>query len=65
MNKQIYDVNNFEARATIAEAKRIREGSGGTIFAIPIEKDNPFSLYAIVTYNNPAFRIQLFPLYSR
>ena len=40
---------NFEAKS-IARAKQIRESLGGTLFAFPIEEDNPFSSYAIVMY---------------
>jgi hypothetical protein len=42
-------VINFEAKS-IARAKQIRESLGGTLFAFPIEEDNPFSSYAIVMY---------------
>jgi len=34
----------------IETAKAIREQLGGTIFAFPIEPDNPFSTYAVVVY---------------
>ena len=34
----------------IAEAKNIKKQLGGTIFAFPIEPDNPFSTYAVVVY---------------
>lgn len=34
----------------IKTAKAIREQLGGTIFAFPIEPDNPFSTYAVVVY---------------
>ncbi|MDD2212181.1 MAG: hypothetical protein PHW39_02870 [Syntrophomonadaceae bacterium] len=33
-----------------SRAKEIRESLGGTIFAFPIEEDNPFSAYAVVVY---------------
>ena len=48
--------NNVEEGAIIYEekvklrAKEIRESLGGTIFAFPIEEDNPFSAYAVVVY---------------
>jgi hypothetical protein len=32
------------------KAKGFRESLGGTIFAFPVEEDNPFSAYAIVVY---------------
>lgn len=34
----------------IENAKAIREQLGGTIFAFPIEPENPFSTYAVVVY---------------
>lgn len=40
---------------SIAKAKQFRETIGGTIFAFPIEEDNPFSSYAIVMYHGGQF----------
>lgn len=34
----------------IKEAKNLRKQLGGTIFAFPIEPDEPFSSYAVVVY---------------
>lgn len=34
----------------IAEAKNIKKQLGGTIFAFPVEPDNPYSTYAVVVY---------------
>jgi len=35
-------------KQAIETAKSIREQLGGTIFAFPIEPDNPYSTYAVV-----------------
>jgi hypothetical protein len=32
------------------KAKQLRQELGGTIFAFPLEEDNPFSRYAVVVY---------------
>lgn len=32
------------------KAEKIRQELGGTVFAFPIEEDNPFSFYAVVMY---------------
>lgn len=37
-------------KQAIETAKSLREQLGGTIFAFPIEPDNPFSTYAVVVY---------------
>lgn len=37
-------------KQAIETAKALREQLGGTIFAFPIEPDNPFSTYAVVVY---------------
>lgn len=42
-------MNNLQTQS-IAKAKQIKEQSGGTIFAFPIEESNPFSPYAVVVY---------------
>lgn len=36
-------------------AKNMREQFGGSIFAFPIEKDNPFSQYAVVVYAGDSY----------
>ncbi|WP_407308786.1 hypothetical protein [Desulfosporosinus sp. SB140] len=38
-----------EAR-TIEKAKQLRKELGGTIFAFPLEEDNPFSPYGVVVF---------------
>ena len=43
------DVNDFQAQA-IAMSKEFKEKLDGTIFAFPIEENNPFSSYAVVMY---------------
>ena len=35
---------------SIEKAKELKERLGGTIFAFPVEADNPFSSYSIVMY---------------
>ena len=35
---------------SIEKAKKLKKQLGGTIFAFPIEEDNPFSTYAVVMY---------------
>jgi len=42
-------MDSFQTQS-IERAKQFRENLGGTIFAFPIEEDNPFSPYAIVMY---------------
>lgn len=42
-------MNNLQTQS-IARAKQYRENLGGTIFAFPIQEDDPFSSYAIVMY---------------
>lgn len=37
-------------KQAIETAKSIREQLGGTIFAFPIEPENPYSTYAVVVY---------------
>ena len=37
-------------KQAIETAKNLRQQLGGTIFAFPIEPDNPFSTYAVVVY---------------
>lgn len=37
-------------KQAIEAAKSLRKQLGGTIFAFPIEPDNPFSTYAVVVY---------------
>lgn len=37
-------------KQAIETAKSLRQQLGGTIFAFPIEPDNPFSTYAVVVY---------------
>lgn len=42
-------MNNLQTQA-ITKARELKEQLGGTIFAFPIEGNNPFSAYAIVMY---------------
>lgn len=42
-------MSNFQAQS-IEKAKQLKEQLGGTIFAFPMEEDNPFSPYSIVMY---------------
>jgi hypothetical protein len=42
-------MSDFQIQS-IEKAKQFRQQLGGTIFAFPIEEDNPFSKYAVVRY---------------
>lgn len=42
-------MNKLQTKA-VEKAEQLREQFGGTIFAFPIEENNPFSSYAVVMY---------------